>query len=233
MKCECFVSLDDQHTHGRTSFRFLLVFLMLFMFVKTSSFAINTSIAKFYIIDKLISENRIEEAIEANRSISPMNLIEQNHQTANAIYLQSWAQGRFNLTDNEYSTLLDIAQQEYISGGYGVFGAEVMTNRFEKSKSDKNQLNYHPILTPNNHENEITLYPNPATGVVNISSLISLDNALIGIYTITGKSVLNLVVGANAGNLYTLNITGLKQGIYYCKIILSTGKNFNKKLIIY
>lgn len=179
------------------------------------------------------AEGLINEALITNYNILPVNLIEQNMQTVNQIYLNSWAQGRFNLTDNEYNILLDIANQDYTSGGYGVFGAEVMTQRFEKNKTDKNQLNYHHIFLPDNHENEITLYPNPANGVVNISSLISLDNALVGIYTITGKSVLSLVVGANAGNLYTLNITGLKQGIYYCKIILSTGKNFNKKLIIY
>lgn len=39
------------------------------------------------------------------------NQIEQNHQTANAIYLQSWAKGRFELTGEEQAVLMNIANQ--------------------------------------------------------------------------------------------------------------------------
>ncbi len=152
---------------------------------------------------------------------------------ANILHLNSWAQGRFNLTDDEYTTLLDIAQQNYISGGYGVFGAEVMTQRFEKNKSDKNQLNYHPILTPNNHENEITLYPNPANGSVFINSTQILDNAKVELFSIDGTLVYGCSVASNSGKAYQLNISMLKAGIYYCRVTTLEGKQINCKLIVY
>ena len=202
-------------------------------FVKTSLFAINTSIAKFYNIDKLISENRIDEAIVANQAILPVNLIKKNLQTVNQIYLNSWAKGRFNLTDNEYITLLDIAQQDYSIGGYGVFGAEVMTQRFEKNKSDKNQLNHHPILIPNNHENEITLFPNPANGSVFINSTQILDNAKIELFSIDGTIVYGCFIASNSGKNFQLNISMLKAGIYYCRVTTLEGKQLNCKLIVY
>lgn len=233
MKCEYYVSLEDQHTHGRTSFRFLLVSLMLFMFVKTSLFAINTSIAKFYNIDKLISENRIDEAIVANQAILPVNLIEKNLQTVNQIYLNSWALGRFNLTDNEYFTLLDIANQDYTSGGYGVFGAEVMTQRFENNRTNKNQLNFNHILISKNLESEITLYPNPAKGFVFIYSTQILDNAKVELFSIDGTLVYGCSVASNSGKTFQLNISMLKAGIYYCRVTTLEGKQLNSKLIVY
>lgn len=152
---------------------------------------------------------------------------------ANILHLNSWAQGRFNLTDDEYTTLLGIAQQDYISGGYGVFGAEVMTQRFEKNKSDKNQLNYHPILTPNNYENEITLYPNPATGCVFINSTQILDNAKVELFSIDGTLVYGCFITSNTGNTYQLNVSMLKSGIYHCRITTISRKQLHSKLIVY
>ena len=85
----------------------------------------------------------------------------------------------------KYNTLLEIANQDYISGGYGVFGAEVMTRRYEHSVSTKNNLSLiHPIGSYTNNEAEITLYPNPANGSVFISSTQLLDNAKVELFAI-------------------------------------------------
>ena len=133
-----------------------------------------------------------------------------------------------NYNLNQYSN------QPHISGGYGVFGAEVMTRRYEHSVSTKNNLSLiHPISGDTNNEVEITLYPNPANGSVFISSTQLLDNAKIELFAINGVLVHSCAVSANAGYLYQLNITMLKAGIYYCRVTTIEGKQINSKLVVY
>ena len=89
------------------------------------------------------------------------------------------------------------------------------------SESDETNNEYSKTFTvhqnSNTHkfENEnISIYPNPASDMIQISSSVSLDNSTIEIYTITGKLVNNFSANANI----EINISNLSNGIYIIKI---------------
>ncbi len=193
------------------------------------------NIPLFAEVSKEAASGDLTISISGNSNITPSNLIEKNLQTVNDIYLNSWAKGRFKLSDTEYNTLLDIANQDYISGGYGVFGAEIMTRRYEQAVSVKNNLSLiHPIGSDDtNNESDIALYPNPANGNVLINSTQLLDNATVELFSINGTLVSICTVSANSGYTYQLNISMLKAGIYYCRVTTLEGKQMNSKLVVY
>jgi hypothetical protein len=58
--------------------------------------------------------------------ITPSNTMEINKKTVNDVYLNTWAQGRFEFTPQEYDVLYSIAIQNPIFGGIGVYSARVM-----------------------------------------------------------------------------------------------------------
>jgi len=193
------------------------------------------NIPLFAEVSKEAALGDLTTSISGNSNITPSNLIEKNLQTVNDIYLNSWAKGRFKLSDTEYNTLLDIANQDYISGGYGVFGAEIMTRRYEQAVTAKNKISpIRPLVSDNsNNETEITLYPNPANGNVMINSTQLLDNATVELFAINGTLVSSCTVSANSGYTYQLNISMLKAGIYYCRVTTLEGKQMNSKLVVY
>ncbi len=184
-----------------------------------------TSIEQFYEIDKLISENRIEEAIVANRSISPVNLIEQNHQTANAIYLQSWAKGRFELTDEEKVILLDIANQPHIKGGYGVFTAWIMLGRTYQNEiiNPKNLINLIETDTP-------IIYPNPSRNQITITRTSEIKYVIV--CDLQGREVFKQT-NASGDEIILMNTSKLKKGVYFITLINSDlSDKIVEKLII-
>ncbi|MEI6347344.1 MAG: T9SS type A sorting domain-containing protein [Bacteroidota bacterium] len=173
-----------------------------------------TSIRQFYKVNKLISENRIDEAIQENSNILPTNLIERNHQIANTIYLQSWAKGRFELTDDERTTLLQIATQPHIQGGYGVFTAWVMLNRVYRTESVKPKSIIKPFSTI--ASNGVSIYPNPAHEQVTING--ATDVAYAMIYDLQGRE-LTKTTNVSGLSLLVLNTSKLTKGIYFITLI--------------
>ncbi len=82
-----------------------------------------------------------------------------------------------------------------------------------------------PENTESIENNKIKIFPNPASGFLQISGI---DNANVLISDYSGKGVLNLL---NVAENEKINISALKQGIYLLKI--KTRKNiFFKKVII-
>ncbi|MEI6346690.1 MAG: T9SS type A sorting domain-containing protein [Bacteroidota bacterium] len=174
-----------------------------------------TSIILFDRVNKLIAENRIDEAAETNNSIVPANLIERNQQTAYTIYLQSWAKGRFELTSDERTTLLDIANQQHIQGGYGVFTAWVMLYRSPQDQPVKPKSIIKSLGFQNN---EITIYPNPAREQVTITG--ALDIAFAVIYDIQGRELLK-TANTSSSSEFIINTSKLCKGVYFIKLVRS------------
>ncbi len=172
-----------------------------------------TSIPQFDQINKLISANRIDEAIAVNDAIVPKNLIEKNHKIANGIYLQSWAKGRLELTDDERATLLQIATQPHIQGGYGVITAWVMLNRVYRTESVKPKNIIKPFGIYNN---ETTIYPNPAREQVTVDG--ASEVFCVVIYDLQGRELIKTTNVPNSSKL-TINTSKLTKGIYLITLI--------------
>jgi len=74
-----------------------------------------------------------------------------------------------------------------------------------------------------NYKAYITVYPNPANGMVNISGV---DIASVKVFNSMGQLILN------QRNTNAINVSALTNGIYIFSIELSTGYMIQKKIII-
>jgi hypothetical protein len=70
--------------------------------------------------------------------------------------------------------------------------------------------------------NEVSIYPNPSTGILTFDWGAEKMNANIDVFTATGQRVLNAVVENQ--NKYTVNLTNLANGNYFVVIRDNKGK---------
>jgi len=72
-----------------------------------------------------------------------------------------------------------------------------------------------------NTAGNISIYPNPATGSVNIDlNAVSASAGVISITDIQGKQVAASTIGIVEGaNHFELDISGLQPGIYFVKVV--------------
>ncbi len=76
--------------------------------------------------------------------------------------------------------------------------------------------------------NELVIYPNPATGLINLNVANMVGKGSIFITNVYGKKVKNqsLNIGTN-----TINISNLSKGMYFVSILTSEGKTTKKLLV--
>ncbi len=79
-------------------------------------------------------------------------------------------------------------------------------------------------------DKQFIIFPNPAKEYTNISFDRTVENALIKVYDIKGKQVINEHLNGST-NAYKLNTQSLKSGVYLLKVNSKTG-NFNGQLFI-
>jgi hypothetical protein len=80
--------------------------------------------------------------------------------------------------------------------------------------------------------NNVTVYPNPSTGFVQLN--ITKKNKAIGVKEIKLVDMLGKIIwatGASNSNTFDLDITNYSQGIYYVRIINADGDIETKKLV--
>lgn len=90
-----------------------------------------------------------------------------------------------------------------------------------------------PLSLEENNINGLSLYPNPTNGLLNISSDVSLQDAKVSIYDVTGRLLSrNVNVNVINPNLMTVNVINLANGNYFIAIEsynLKSVKQFIKK----
>ncbi len=75
----------------------------------------------------------------------------------------------------------------------------------------------------------INLYPNPASTMVDVEIPNGITTGTVKVFDIVGKQI-NVIPFSNA-TMFSLNVSGLKQGIYYVTVSSTDGKNYVGKLI--
>ena len=84
----------------------------------------------------------------------------------------------------------------------------------------------------NELNNAFVVYPNPASGTINLySSTIKTASKAI-VYSMDGKQVLNKNLQSSDSNYFTIDINALKNGTYLLKILDETSKTVGTKMII-
>ncbi len=158
--------------------------------------------------------------------------IDKNRITVGTIYLNTWAQGNYTLTDDQISILYDIANYDPATNGDAVYTARVMLN----INPDNRDLKF--TLAPNVHqkqlkENTVKVYPNPAKKQFTIEFKDNnSNNAIIDIYNSIGNLVLtdNIQQGIYIKNI---NVGMLNDGLYFYRIIIDGTNVASGKLIIF
>ena len=165
------------------------------------------NISKFSEVNHLVKDRLFDSADSLNQLIDPVNLIEKNMKTVNEIYLRTWAKGNYNLSLQDYTTLVDIAMQTPKTSGYGVIGAWVMVGRFDNTQETEKFSNNKINIISNN----ILMYPNPATSQLSFEGTESV--AQIFIHDVMGRLV-RVIDNQQLDNAISISISDLKKGIY-------------------
>ena len=75
---------------------------------------------------------------------------------------------------------------------------------------------------------EINIYPNPADDFITIDTINSLEGAIISIFDINGRRVLNYKQNANSNKV---DVSSLSIGEYIIRVVTADGLMASKKLI--
>ena len=75
---------------------------------------------------------------------------------------------------------------------------------------------------------QITVFPNPADDYITVKSNYNLDDAIISMFDLNGRRVLNYKNESDDG---LINISGLSAGEYILRIITSDQDIYSKKII--
>lgn len=120
-----------------------------------------------------------------------------------------------NVIPNFYESYININLQDG-NGTQDYFGGH---------NSASNSIDFETLSISNNTalEADITIYPNPTHGIVNINSNHTID--IVEVYSILGHKV------ATFNNSSLLDVSPLKSGVYLLKIIVQ-GKIRTKKIVI-
>ena len=157
--------------------------------------------------------------------------IDKNRITVGTIYLNTWAQGNYTLTDDQINILYDIANYDPATNGDAVYTARVMLNINPDNRDFKFALA--PQLPKQEvKSNSVHLYPNPAKETVTITFDQSITSeGVFEIWSIMGNKLLSKTI--TTSNIeQKVDVKSLASGIYFY-VIKVNGDNFSSgKLII-
>lgn len=117
--------------------------------------------------------------------------------------------------------------------GRGIFMDSTYVVDHENEIADSNAQNGIPQLQGNSL-NSVSVYPNPATSVVNFEiTLQNAGNAVVKIYDLSGKLVKNEVLGNMAAGEYThtINCQDLRKGMYLVNVVVGQSSAATKLVV--
>ena len=165
-------------------------------------------------------------AAELNYNITPLNHAEENEQAVYAIY---FALAGDEPDSAQYQTLSNIAAENAISGGAGVYMARAM---IDTNADDVTGIASLRMIAPKqaviSHSGK--LYPNPATKVVYFENNLSeKESGTLQLMDITGREMVSYKL--NKGNLLAIP-TPYSRGVYLVKINITGKPTETVKLIL-
>ena len=153
--------------------------------------------------------------------------------TVNEIYLRTWAIGEFILSNADSTTLLNIAVQNPLNAGEGVYGARVMIGlQFDNYASNERVINNQTTIIPE-LEKTVRVYPNPAKEELSVEfSTLNTDKVLtFELYNAMGVLVYKQLFNGN-DYLFKVSLNKITGGCYTYKIKDQTTIIAKDKLVI-
>jgi hypothetical protein len=188
------------------------------------------NIGSFDRVNDMIVAGDYATATVMNSALSPANMMEANKKQTNEIYLNTWAQGRFDFTPDEYDALYAIAMQRPVLGGCGVYSARVMLG-VEGEGMESYRL-AKPIPDAINQNIAGLIYPNPVRDEANIDYQIkSGEKAVLSIYGIVGSKLMEFNLNKEE-NHFSFSTAQLNSGVYFYQLLIDGNAISNNKFII-
>ena len=178
-----------------------------------------------------ISIGDIDLASSELSQIDDTTTIDDNRITVGNIYLNTWAIGNYTLTDDQISTLYDIAYLDPATNGDAVYTARVMLNINPNVVKVKSAL---LLQQPkqDSKPNAVHVYPNPTKDNITIAFDQAITNdGIIEIWSIMGNKLLATTI-PKASIQQKVNVSTLLSGIYFYVIKLNDDRFSSGKLII-
>jgi len=191
----------------------------------------NSNIGEFARVNALMNTEDYVNAEIRNAAISPTNDIEKNRQIVNRIYLDTWAKHRFEFTNDERTTLENIALQSPLLEGNAVYSARVMLGITVQSTSTVKRMNQN---TTNAINSVGSIYPNPAKEIAYLDySFTEGQTAYLYFYNTMGTPVKSFIINSQS-NRFEFSTKDFKTGLYFYIIVLSNNQllESNKLIII-
>lgn len=114
------------------------------------------------------------------------------------------------------------------SGNYYV----IVTDGNGCSSSQSNTINFTMTGIDDNSKTSVSIYPNPSTGLLYIQFSESEKNVLLELFDVEGKKILKQhLKDINSGQLQSLNIAELSNGIYQLRLS-ANGISTNHRLVL-
>ena len=111
--------------------------------------------------------------------IDPVNIIEENEELFNQIFINTWAQDEFEIDSTTIATLESIALQNPILGGPSVYGARAILNldvNDDYVGYEERVRNNNSIKKESGKNSLGIIIPNPNTGLMQYNSIIKPSN---------------------------------------------------------
>ncbi len=181
-------------------------------------------------VSKAVNNKDYTTALNLNATIVPQNTIETNRKIVHGIYLEKLV-NNIKLPAVDSLTLLAIAMQTPYEGGDAVYAARVILgiDPLQYNLAYTKPPVHKPLSTT--EKEELKVYPNPANDKLNIELSNALEGlATIEIYDLNSRLCYSTNINM-AQKLQSINISGIKKGIYNLKI-KTTNKTENQKLVI-
>ena len=145
------------------------------------------------------------------------------------VYKDAYSGGTINYTNNEYM---------WYSNGNHMPIAATYTLAYDLSPTDITaSFVLGNIVTSvfdyDKAESNIKTFPIPAGNVVNFSFENNIKVEKIKLFDVSGKEVYNQIEGASySGNIVTIKLDNIENGIYFASIICADGQVLSKKITI-
>ena len=189
----------------------------------------NTNVGRMAQVKYNMDAEDYEEAEDINSTITPENLAAANERTTNEIYLATWAKDIYTLTESQYSMLLDIAEQNPVSGGPAVYTARVMLGL---DFNDYGDIGERLSKEKQIKESFMHIYPNPTSDELNIAySLGENETGMFVLCDVTGREVFIRILNSVIDKI-TISTKVFEQGIYFAGIKQDNEVISTEKLVI-
>ena len=135
------------------------------------------------------------------------------------------------------SAFIRVAQPSDTDSSYGNLWLDINISAtpFGVEPIDELQTAYDAFIatlsTREISDNPVTIFPNPAKNILNISNIAKTSINALEIYTITGKKVFSTSISSNK-KLNSIDLSTLSNGLYLVKFLQKNTTAHVEKLII-